>query len=58
MEVLRKNGKKLAIDPARREPGEALKATLEASMGKTAPLRELALADGRAGPIDAMVYRL
>jgi hypothetical protein len=58
MAALKKNSKKLAIDPARREPGEALKVTLDVSMGKPAPLRELTLADGRAGPIDAMVYRL
>jgi hypothetical protein len=38
--VLRKNKKKLAIDPARREPAEALKAEFEGSMGKPGPLRE------------------
>ena len=38
--VLKKNGKKLAIDPARREPGEANKAEFEGSTGKLLPLRE------------------
>jgi hypothetical protein len=37
--VLNKNGKKLAIKPALRKPGEALKAEFEGSMGKLAPLR-------------------
>ena len=32
--VLKKNKKKLAIDPARREPAEALRAEFEGSMGK------------------------
>jgi hypothetical protein len=32
--VLRKNRKLLAIDPARREPGEALRAEYEGSLGK------------------------
>ena len=38
--VLKKNKKKLAIDPARREPGEALRAEFEGSVGKLRPLRE------------------
>jgi len=38
--VLRKNRKKLAVDPARREPAEALLAEFEGSMGKLGPLRE------------------
>ena len=54
--VLKKNGKKLAIDPSRREPGEALRAEFEESVGKLGPLRE------RRGQtdelIDAIVYRL
>jgi hypothetical protein len=40
MSVLKKNRKKLAIDPARREPAEALKAEFDGSMGKLGPLRE------------------
>jgi hypothetical protein len=38
--VLKKNGKKLAVDPARREPAEALKAEFENSLGKLGPIRE------------------
>jgi len=38
--VLKKNRKKLQIDPARREPAEALKSEFEGSMGKLGPLRE------------------
>jgi hypothetical protein len=54
--VLKKNGKKLAIDPARREPGEALKAEFEGSVSKLGPLRErIRLTDEL---IDAVVYRL
>jgi hypothetical protein len=54
--VLKKNRKKLAIDPARREPGVVLKAEFEGSVGKLAPLREqIRLTDGL---IDAVVYRL
>jgi len=48
MTVLRKNGKKLAVDPARREPAEVLRAEFEGSMGKLGPLKERTLADGRA----------
>ena len=36
--VLRKNRKLLAIDPARREPGEALRAEYDGSVGKLLPL--------------------
>jgi hypothetical protein len=54
--VLKKNRNKLAIDPARREPGEALRAELEGSVGKFGPMRE------RIGQtdelIDALVHRL
>ncbi len=54
--VLKKNGKKLAIDPARREPAEALRAEFEGSMGKLGPLRErISLTDDL---IDAVVYKL
>ena len=56
MAVLKKNRKKLAIDPARREPAEAFKAEFEGSVGKLAPLRErIRQTDGL---IDAVVYRL
>ena len=54
--VLKKNRKKLAIDPARREPAEALKAEFEGSVGKLAPLRERI--ERTDGLIDAIVYRL
>jgi len=54
--VLRKNSKKLAVDPARREPGEALKAEFEGSMGKLLPLRERIRQTDEL--IDATVYRL
>ncbi|MCX6679647.1 MAG: hypothetical protein NTX42_04675 [Methanothrix sp.] len=54
--VLKRNSKKLAVDPARREPAEALWAEFEGSMGKLLPLR------GRIRKtdelIDATVYRL
>jgi hypothetical protein len=54
--VLKKNKKKLAIDPARREPAEALKAEFEGSMGKLTPLRERIRQTDDL--IDAVVYRL
>ena len=44
--VLKKNSKKLHVDPARREPAEMLRAEFEGSMGKLGPLRERTLADG------------
>ena len=54
--VLKKNGKKLAIDPARRGPAEMLRAEFEGSLGKLGPLRErIRLTDEL---IDAIVYRL
>jgi type I restriction-modification system DNA methylase subunit len=56
MAVLRKNGKKLAVDPARREPAEALRAEFEGSMGKLGPLRERIRQTDEL--IDATVYRL
>jgi len=52
--VLKKNRKKLAIDPARREPWP--RAEFEGSMGKLPPLRERV--EGTDGLIDAIVYRL
>ena len=54
--VLKRNSKKLAIDPARREPGEALKAEFEGSIGKLGPLREQIRQTDEL--IDATVYRL
>ena len=54
--VLKKNGKKLAIDPARREPAEALRAEFEGSLGKLMPLRERIRQTDEL--IDAVVYRL
>ncbi|MCX6679839.1 MAG: hypothetical protein NTX42_05705 [Methanothrix sp.] len=46
MAVLKRNSKKLQVDPARREPAQALRAELEGSMGKQGPLLERTLADG------------
>ena len=54
--MLNKNSKKLAVDPARREPAEALRAELEGSMGKLLPLRERIRKTDEL--IDATVYRL
>ena len=54
--VLKKNSKKLQVDPARREPAEALRAEFEGSMGKLAPLRERIRKTDEL--IDAVVYRL
>jgi hypothetical protein len=54
--VLKKNKKKLQIDPARRKEGDDLKAEFEGSMGKLGPLRErIRQTDGL---IDQVVYRL
>ncbi|MGV8176012.1 MAG: Eco57I restriction-modification methylase domain-containing protein [Methanothrix sp.] len=54
--VLKKNRKKLAVDPARREPGEALKAEFDKSLDKLLPLLErIRRTDGL---IDAIVYKL
>jgi len=54
--VLKKNKKLLAIDPARREPGEALQAEFEGSVGKLLPLLERIRQTDEL--IDDMVYRL
>ena len=54
--VLKKNKKKLAIDPARREPGEALRAEYDGSLGKLLPL--LDRIEKRDELIDDVVYRL
>jgi hypothetical protein len=54
--VLKKNKKKLQIDPARREPAEALKAEFEGSMGKLGPLRERIRQKDEL--IDQVVYKL
>jgi hypothetical protein len=54
--VLKRNRKKLAIDPARREPGEALRAEFEGSVGKLLPLLERIRHTDEL--IDAVVYRL
>jgi hypothetical protein len=54
--VLRKNKKKLQVDPARLEPAEALRAEFEGSMGKLLPLRERIRKTDEL--IDATVYRL
>jgi hypothetical protein len=54
--VLKKNKKKLAIDPTRREPGEALRAEYEGSVGKLLSLLERIRHTDEL--IDAIVYRL
>ena len=54
--MLKRNSKKLAIDPARREPAEALRAEFEGSMGKLLPLRERIRKTDEL--IDVTVYRL
>jgi len=56
MAVLKKNRKKLSIDPARREPAEALKSEFEGSMGKLGPLLQRIERTDRL--IDDVVYRL
>ena len=56
MAVLKKNSKKLAIDPALRKPGEDIKAEFEGSMGKLGPLRVKIRQTDEL--IDAVVYRL
>ncbi|NPV61317.1 MAG: N-6 DNA methylase [Methanotrichaceae archaeon] len=56
MAVLKKNNKKLTIDPARREPAEALRAEFESSMGKLGPLLQRIERTDRL--IDDMVYKL
>ena len=54
--VLKKNRKKLQIDPARCEPAEALKAEFEGSMGELGPLRERIRQTDEL--IDEVVYKL
>ncbi len=54
--VLKKNKKKLAVDPSRREPGELLRAEFEGSMKKLGPLMEKIKRTDEL--IDAVVYRL
>jgi hypothetical protein len=54
--VLKKNRKKLAVDPARREHAEALRSGLEGSVGKLGPLREKIKQTDEL--IYAVVYRL
>jgi len=54
--VLRKNKKKLAVDPGRREPAEALRAEFESSMKKLLPLRERIRQTDEL--IDSVVYKL
>jgi len=54
--VLKKNGKKLAIDPSRREPAEVLKAEFGGSLSKLSPLRERIRQTDEL--IDALVYKL
>jgi hypothetical protein len=54
--VLKKNKKKLAIDPACREPGEALRAEYDGSVGKLLPLMERIRQTDEL--IDAVVYKL
>jgi len=54
--VLKKNKNKLAVDPSRREPGEALKAEFDGSMNKLLPLMERIRKTDDL--IDMVVYRL
>ena len=54
--VLNKNKRKLQLDPARREPGDTLRAEFDGSVGKLGPLRERIAATDRL--IDAVVYKL
>jgi len=54
--VLKKNRRKLAVDPARREPGEALRSEFEGSLAK--PLQLLERIRRTDELIDAVVYRL
>ena len=54
--VLKKNKKKLAVDPSRREPAELLRAEFEGSKKKLGPLRERIKRTDEL--IDAVVYRL
>ena len=54
--VIKKNRKKLAVDPARREPAETLQAEFEGSIRNLKPLREHIRQTDEL--IDAVVYRL
>ncbi|MCK9407451.1 MAG: hypothetical protein M0Q47_13720 [Methanothrix sp.] len=54
--VLKKNKKKLAVDPSRREPAELLRAEFEGSIKKLDPLMERIKRTDEL--IDAVVYRL
>ncbi|MDD5736429.1 MAG: hypothetical protein PHQ39_13280, partial [Methanothrix soehngenii] len=54
--VLKKNKKKLTIDPSRREPGELLRAEFEGSIKKLGPLMERIKRTDEL--IDAVVFRL
>ena len=56
LSILKKNRKKLSLDPARREPGEALRAEFEGSVQKLKPLLERIEKTDRL--IDAVVYKL
>jgi len=56
MAVLKRNSKKLAVDPARRKESEDLRTEFEGSMGKLLPLRERIRQTDEL--IDATVYRL
>ena len=54
--VLKRNSKKLQVDPARRKESEDLRTEFEGSMGKLMPLRERIRKTDEL--IDATVYRL
>lgn len=54
--VLKKNKKKLKVDPSRREPAELLQAEFQASMGKLKPLMDRIERTDRL--IDQVVYKL
>jgi hypothetical protein len=56
LDVLRKNRRKLAVDPGRRAFQEQLQAEYEASLGKLLPLKQRLSATDRL--IDRVVYRL
>jgi len=56
LSVLKKNRKKLVIDPARREPAEILQAEFNGSLVKLLPLRERIKQTDEL--IDAIVYKL
>jgi hypothetical protein len=54
--ILKKNRKKLAVDPTRREPGETLQAEFEGSVAKLSPLRKRIEQTDQL--IDQIIYRL